>query len=112
VPLSYVSCIRKDLNSQLRKMEMKGNMTMDCEYPPVPSEIGGQAIALTLNHYSNQHQLQPYFSSHPVFVPLAACYSSQLTISPEISETLHPMTRLQAGNGDDRGSGTDQPGGR
>jgi hypothetical protein len=39
-----------------------------------------------------------------VVVPIA-CSCSQLTISPEISETFTPMTRLQAG--DNHGAGTD-----
>ena len=36
-----------------------------------------------------------------------ASSSKQLTISPEISETFSPMTRLHAG--DDHGPGTDHP---
>jgi hypothetical protein len=51
-----------------------------------------------------------HISVLPASSRLDAIYLRQSTTSPEISETLHPMTRLQAGN--DHGSGTDQPGGR
>jgi hypothetical protein len=51
-----------------------------------------------------------HISVLPASSRLDAIYSRQSKTSPGISETLQPMTRLQAG--DDRGSGTDQPGGR